>query len=182
MRRKEVFPELAHQSVILPAMPWNNLTSMDKELATRFTHTGMMFGLAHVQAAEDRVPRDRDLVGFGQRPLLARRGRPTWTPPPAATPASRLQRSGQVSISGRWCPPAPVTTPPDHQRQGDSVMPGRVACNPSPGLIKKVTGACILRHAHTSPPVAKAKEAGGSCPSLDDGWEPFGVLLARRCR
>jgi hypothetical protein len=30
--------------------------------------------------------------------------------------------------------------PPDHQQQGQHVIPRQVACNPSPGLIKKVTG------------------------------------------
>lgn len=67
----------------------------------------------------------------------ARPGRPRR----AATPASRPRKRVRSLSTGRWCPPTTVTTPlPDHQQQGQPVMPWPVACKPSPGLIKKVMG------------------------------------------
>ncbi|GAA4554395.1 hypothetical protein GCM10023175_52200 [Pseudonocardia xishanensis] len=66
--------------------------------------------------------------------------RPTWTPAPAAT--LRADHASGSGLYQRSLAPADHgdNTPPDHQRQGRKVMPWPVACKPSPGLIKKVTG------------------------------------------
>ncbi len=99
---------------------------------------GVVFGLAHVQAAEHREP-GRVLVRIGQPPLPSRRGRPTTSTRAGSHVTSRPHGSGlyqrSLAPSGHG-----DNTPQIIGRQGQSVIPRPAACKPSAGLIKKVTG------------------------------------------
>jgi hypothetical protein len=70
----------------------------------------MMRGLADIDTAEHRVllARNSHLAALSlSRPNQA--GRPR-APTPAATSRQTTTSSGQVSISGRWCPPTTATS------------------------------------------------------------------------
>lgn len=95
-------------------------------LPGRVDRIGVALGPAHVEpAGHGELGRvlGRVLIRIGQPPLPARRGRPTWSTRAGSHVTSRPHGSGlyQRSLAR---PSDAATTPPDHQRQGQSVIPG----------------------------------------------------------
>ena len=136
-------------------------------LAAGVDRAGMVLGLTDIQPAEHgelgRVP-----VRIGQPPLPSRRGRPAWSTRAGSHACEQTTRVRSLSAVVGALRPRRQHPPPDHRRQGRSVIPRPAACKPLLGLIKKVTGG-VRRGSPTGTatasrlglPVVSAAAAGG---------------------